>query len=1215
MIRIYEQGHEDFASNGLGLLACLRCEVSEEQGAAYELEMDVPMAEDTGWELIKTGRVVRAPVPKQTTPLIEIEASAGYEVWETTQAAKVYTKRTTSMGTKVTVTEPAVYPAPSVKPQYVAFHDETTTTKWKSNGNRILETVKAGTEVSVLSKYSGWYKVTTPKGNTGWVQASQVALVQTVPDIPPETIQARQVRDQLFRIYRTEKDTQEGVIRVWARHISYDLLANALIDCKVKDVSVAAAVAALNANCTPSDHGFSIYTNSTRTVSADWSHKGYLEAILDPEEGILALANLRLVRDNYDLFLLERGDTARQAITYGNNLLGVTVDINEDGIINRIVPVGKKKDGTPLHIDAVFVDSPRNDEATVLKARVLEYDAEERDAKDGEPAVTLEQAKAKLLELAQADFESGIDLPDISVKVDFLQLGDTQEYAAYRDLDRLYLGDIVTVSDTVHQVVLDAEVVRTQYDCLDGRYLGMEVGVTDAARTIGSVESYMIPGGAITGRKLLPGSVDGSRLGRMSVKSMHVDDAAILRAHIAEALIASLKTDALDAVKARIRELVADEITTDQLWADISHIGLADIGTADIDYGQVKDLVTSTAIITQGVGDKLYIARLAVTEANMVSLTVGEMIVKGSDGRFYAVVPDGQGGVTTQLKQVVGADVANRTLKASEKIIEGSITAGELNVQNIFALNATIKKLIAANIDVDTLFARTATINKLNSIDITGNTYLQLALDEKASITLVNDKIKIAVDGMQIGGRNLVPDSNNLLGWNKWMSATKVTPVAADDGMVRVYRAAGVTTTIGIHCPKTFRLRANKEYILTYSYYGFYSGSVNYVYILSGDGNINLSSLGRENIGATTDKITDTIYAVRRAIQFTVPRDVDDARVLLGYYSDVANPDNPEGFYLGKVQVEEGNKATPWSPAPEDPASGVKAAGIDIGPGWMRQYADLDWAMNAGSGASEIGMANARADGLFIWGGGSPTAAKIRMWMDGSARFDQIMIGNSGVNQFTQMYPYTIAENADASNPVVMEIVIPEDCRGVQSVKLWYKLKPFRAYSKSAASGGGSTQTSGNSTGSLATKPSDVVPSVTIGYVSGHTHPIDGPGVPSTGSGGGHNHTTTVTMPQHMHYVNEHNHSVTIPAHGHGIVYGIYIGPQANSATLVVDGTTVGSYASLTAFDIAQYLTKTSGRITRDLWHTVQILPDNLSRVEAQAFVIAVVDTATDPAY
>ncbi len=336
-------------------------------------------------------------------------------------------------------------------------------------------------------------------------------------------------------------------------------------------------------------------------------------------------------------------------------------------------------------------------------------------------------------------------------------------------------------------------------------------------------------------------------------------------------------------------------------------------------------------------------------------------------------------------------------------------------------------------------------------------------------------------------------------------------------------------------------------------------------------------------------------------------------------------------IYVSGIQIEEASLPSDWSPAPSDPASGVKASGIDIGPGWMRQYADLDWAMNAGSGASEIGMANARADGLFIWGGGSPTAAKIRMWMDGSARFDQIMIGNSGVNQFTQMYPYAISENADTNNPVVMEIVIPEDCRGVQSVKLWYKLKPFRAYSKSAASGGASTKTSKSAGGGTSGNTSiDSHTTITVNdkeafhttSVAAHKHVIPSPGSTQTDSAGGHYHsvplhahTATISGSTHIHSVPAHTHDMDIPAHTHGIVYGIYIGPQANSATLVVDGTTVGNYASLTAFDIAQYLTKTSGRITRDLWHTVQLFPDNLSRVEAQAFVIAVVDTATDPAY
>ena len=56
--------------------------------------------------------------------------------------------------------------------------------------------------------------------------------------------------------------------------------------------------------------------------------------------------------------------------------------------------------------------------------------------------------------------------------------------------------------------------------------------------------------------------------------------------------------------------------------------------TADIDWSHIKDLATDTAIITQGTAGELYIARLAVTEANMVSLTVGELVVKGTDGQF-----------------------------------------------------------------------------------------------------------------------------------------------------------------------------------------------------------------------------------------------------------------------------------------------------------------------------------------------------------------------------------------------------------------------------------------------------------------------------------------------------------------------------------------------------------------------------------------------------
>ena len=136
----------------------------------------------------------------------------------------------------------------------------------------------------------------------------------------------------------------------------------------------------------------------------------------------------------------------------------------------------------------------------------------------------------------------------------------------------------------------------------------------------------------------------------------------------------------MTAVTAKIKELAAGTITTDELYTSIAMIATAqittanivnanidwaaittlsaavasmvkaDIGTADIDWAHIKDLATDTAIITQGTAGELYIAKLAVTEANMVSLTVGELVVKGTDGHFYSVSVDESGNVVSSLR-------------------------------------------------------------------------------------------------------------------------------------------------------------------------------------------------------------------------------------------------------------------------------------------------------------------------------------------------------------------------------------------------------------------------------------------------------------------------------------------------------------------------------------------------------------------------------------
>ena len=73
---------------------------------------------------------------------------------------------------------------------------------------------------------------------------------------------------------------------------------------------------------------------------------------------------------------------------------------------------------------------------------------------------------------------------------------------------------------------------------------------------------------------------------------------------------------------ANINNAEIDWASIGQLQADIARLVNASIQTADIDWARIKDLTAGTAIIEKGVNGKLYVADLAVTEANMASLMI-----------------------------------------------------------------------------------------------------------------------------------------------------------------------------------------------------------------------------------------------------------------------------------------------------------------------------------------------------------------------------------------------------------------------------------------------------------------------------------------------------------------------------------------------------------------------------------------------------------------
>ena len=757
----------------------MSCTVTETLNGEWELTLVHDIDEHGKWTRLSEGCILRAPVPAAMTPSVDL-VTQQYQT--STYDVQIY-KITTKSG---------------------PLHLRSGT----GTNYKILGKYKKGREVIVLNKTtSSWYEVTAPDGKHGYMasqyltfQRTETQTVQTNVGFRNQVIEARQLRNQPFRIYRVVPELDK--VTVYARHIFYDLLDNMIKSLKPSPSAVGASVVQSLSGACLSPHDFSFYSDLTSTAEdVEWENINPVEAMLG-ENGLVSKYGAELARDWYDVFLVKRvGNDTDVSIREKKNLTGISYDVDETDVVTRIMPTGEDTDGNILYLPELYLDSSNIGAYTHPKWIHLPV-SEAKEVTDGDEPKSKAQCYAEMRKAAQAEFDAGCDLPTVTLKVDFVNCSDAEEYKQYAALTDIFLGDSVRVVARRIGVEVSMRMTQYTYDCLTKKYTSVTLGTVADTLEGSMISARQLASGSITGAKLALNSVGSGQLqsgavGSLQIKnaaigSAHIQEASITRAHIAEALIDVLNVNALNAVTAKIKELAAGAITADELytsiamiataqittanivnanidWAQIERLAAdiaeiskaqittanineanidwaaittlsaavasmvkADIGTADIDWAHIKDLATDTAIITQGTAGELYIAKLAVTEANMVSLTVGELVVKGADGHFYSVSVDESGNVVSTLKQVSNDDVADLSINGGEKIIEGSITAQTLNAQNIFGDNAVIRSLIAANLDVDTLFAREATINALNAMDITSNTYLRLMVAGKA---------------------------------------------------------------------------------------------------------------------------------------------------------------------------------------------------------------------------------------------------------------------------------------------------------------------------------------------------------------------------------------------------------------------------------------------------------------------------------------------------
>ena len=530
MINIYHPGTDDWSSNGLAILLPTECRESARKRAAATMTLTHPISDDLRWKTIAEGCIIKVPVPACETPGINL-VKAGIPAVPEVPATP---------GNPGTPYIPAV---PGV-PGRIIYKVNITTTgangisriyeKPTTTDSKKVDYIRNGQEYEYLGQHSAsWHKAVGPKGIAGYMYTANSEYVRTeaetggspaVPEVPatPETpgipatpavpgystvVKARQIRTQLFRVYRVDLDTEKNVIKAFTRHISYDLMANVTGKLILENVPMPIALERLKASLF-SAGDVNLITNMPTTISGEWQYENGIKVLLDPEEGFVSKTRCKIIRDNNDIFMLANSAYNRGvSVKHGKNLNGVDWSKSVEDVITRIVPLGEDAEGNNIVLPEKYIDSQYINYYPVIYTQKLDVpEAKVKEAKGDDPGMTLEQAYTAMRDAAQAEFDKGCDAISFDLDVDFIQLGDTEEYKQYHDLQQVFLYDAISISHDPTGLTARGQVKSYEWDAILNRYT--KVGIGDVFEISGGgIAGYQLPNGGIAGYKLIPGSV------------------------------------------------------------------------------------------------------------------------------------------------------------------------------------------------------------------------------------------------------------------------------------------------------------------------------------------------------------------------------------------------------------------------------------------------------------------------------------------------------------------------------------------------------------------------------------------------------------------------------------------------------------------------------------------------------------------------------------
>lgn len=437
------------------------------------------------------------------------------------------------------------------------------------------------------------------------------------------------------------------------------------------------------------------------------------------------------------------------------------------------------------------------------------------------------------------------------------------------------------------------------------------------------VDTAKITYATITNLTAVKGDVDYLKVNNLTVDKANLLYASIERMEVVEGQIRNLNVDDLKAQVANINTLMFGSASGGSLTTEFSNSVVSLIGDAQIKSAMIEsiaaDKITSGKIYTNLVEILSESGNLDITD-NTIQIKDDKKITRVQIGKdansdYNMYVWDKSGNLMFDALGLTENGVKREIIRNDMIKEDANIAASKLDIESLFTVinedgSHTLKSskiYVDANKQtLDIAFKNmTTNVTNLQNAVTTQGTQLT-AVQGQISSKVWQQDISTAVNNLQIGGRNLLLNSADL---TKWTAESGVTVAKDTDGYFKIYAAHSDGWW---SCQQMVTIEPGTTYMLSgHNKTGTKAGLINIRYYKSG----TAYTLLQKNV------------AGRFAIKLEIPTGADSKiQVSLG----LKPTSNGDYTYFKLPKLERGDKATDWSPAPEDIDSDISSVDTKV---------------------------------------------------------------------------------------------------------------------------------------------------------------------------------------------------------------------------------------------------------------------------------------------